>query len=158
MFIYFAEQYTAMPRTPKNPDKALQNGPLEKLFNGTISARILDFLSTFKEYDYSKQDIAKNSGVSMRHALQEITKLEQLGLIIKTRNVGHSHMYKYNTQNKAAALLSDFNLELAYQACQKIIEREALEEATEAEAKDPAQQQPEIQPETEPQELLTAPA
>ena len=120
-----------MTRTPAktNPDKALQNGPLEQLFNGTTSARVLDFLSTFKDFDYSKQDIAKNSGVSMRHALREIAKLETLGLIVKTREVGHSQMYRYNSQNKAAGLLEKFGLELAFQACQKIANQERAEEA-----------------------------
>ena len=40
--------------------KALETGPLERLFNGIASAKILDFLLVFRDYDYSKQDIAKN--------------------------------------------------------------------------------------------------
>jgi len=147
-----------MNHTKKTQDKALQCGPLEHLFNKTTPARILDFLSTYKIWDYSKQDIAKYSGVSPRHAIREIEKLEYLGLIIKTRNVGHCHMYQYNTKSEAAKLIDQLNNTLAFEENQRIIEREALEEATEAEAKDPAQQQTEIQPETEPQELLTTPA
>ena len=76
--------------------KAIESGPLERLFNGTAPAKILDFLTVFRDYDYSKMDIAKNSGVSFRHALREIEKLEQLSLIKQTRTVGHAQMYKLN--------------------------------------------------------------
>jgi len=141
-----------MTRKQKTEDKALQSGPLERLFNKTTPARILDFLSTYRDWDYSKQDIAKYSGVSPRHAFREIEKLEKLELIIKTRNVGHSHMYKYNTQNEAAALLDKFSIVLSSQECQRIADQEETEEQSSQ------QQQPESQPETEPQELLTAPA
>ena len=53
-------------------EKAIESGPLERLFNGAAPARILDFLTIFHDYDYSKMDIAKNSGVSFRHTLREI--------------------------------------------------------------------------------------
>jgi DNA-binding MarR family transcriptional regulator len=137
-----------MNRSKKTPDKALQCGPLEKIFNSTPSARILDFLTTYRDYDYSKQDIAKYSGVSPRHAVREIEKLEKLGLLIKTRNSGHSHMYKYNTQNEAAALLDKFGIIFALQECEELAAQEEAEEQA-------SQQQPEAQPE---QELLTTPA
>ncbi len=115
--------------TKASQQKALESGPLERLFNGA-PAKILDFLSTFQDYDYSKQDIAKNSGVSFRHALREINRLEALGLIKKTRNVGHSHMYKYNTNNTAAKLLENFALELATEECQKIANQQDPKEET----------------------------
>src|SRR5690554_7166214 len=60
------------------------------LYNGAAPAKILDFLTTFHEYDYSKMDIAKNSGVSFRHTLLEIKKLADLELIKQTRTVGHA--------------------------------------------------------------------
>ena len=105
--------------------KALETGPLERLFNGIASAKILDFLIVFRDYDYSKQDIAKNSGVSFRHALREIEKLE---LIKQTRTVGRAKMYKLNTENPISQLLQKFTLDLAYQECQKITEQENAKE------------------------------
>jgi len=110
--------------------KALETGPLERLFNGIASAKILDFLTVFHDYDYSKQDIAKNSGVSFRHALREIEKLEKLQLIKQTRTVGHAKMYKLNTENPNANLLQKFALDLAYQECQKIAQQELAKEET----------------------------
>lgn len=125
-------------KKPKT-EKALETGPLERLYNGVAPAKILDFLTLFRDYDYSKMDIAKNSGVSFRHALREIAKLEELGLIRQTRTVGHAQMFKLNTENPAATLLRKFALEIAGQEAQKIAEQEiakeeALKQAQETEA------------------------
>src|SRR4030042_6661023 len=100
-------------KTKPKPEKAIDSGPLERLFNGAAPAKILDFLTVFRNYDYSKMDIAKNSGVSFRHALREIEKLEQLSLIKQTRTVGQAQMYKLNTENPATRLLSKFALQIA---------------------------------------------
>jgi len=114
-------------KKPKT-EKALETGPLERLYNGVAPAKILDFLTLFHDYDYSKMDIAKNSGVSFRHALREIAKLEELGLIRQTRTVGHAQMFKLNTENPAATLLRKFALEIAGQEAQKIAEQEIAKE------------------------------
>ena len=97
----------------KENEKAIESGPLERLFNGTAPAKILDFLTVFRDYDYSKMDIAKNSGVSFRHALREIKKLENLSLIKQTRTVGHAQMYRLNAGNPTAQLLAKLALQLA---------------------------------------------
>jgi predicted DNA-binding protein YlxM (UPF0122 family) len=103
-------------------------GQLEELFGSTATARILDFMGVFQDYDYSKQDIAKNSDVSPRHAYKAIDKLEKLQLIKKTRTIGRAQMYKFNTENQPAQLLQKFTLNLAYQECQKIATQEIAKE------------------------------
>jgi hypothetical protein len=124
MFISYENQYN---QGNTMNEKALETGPLERLFNGIASAKILDFLIVFRDYDYSKQDIAKNSGVSFRHSLREIEKLEKLQLIKQTRSVGHAKMYKLNTENPITSLLQKFTLDLAYQECQKTLQEEPAE-------------------------------
>ena len=85
-------------------------------------------MSVFRDWDYNKKDIAQNSNVSQKHVTKALDKLEQLELIKKTRNVGHSQMYQYNTDNKAAMLLERFALELAGQEAQKIADQELAKE------------------------------
>jgi DNA-binding MarR family transcriptional regulator len=85
-------------------------------------------MHVFRDWDYSKQDIAENSDVSSRHAAKAIDKLEKLALIKKTRNVGRAQMYQYNMQNPAAQLLQKFALELAGQEAQKIADQEIAKE------------------------------
>lgn len=104
-------------------------GQLELLFGKqSAAARILDFMHIFRDWDYNIKDIAENSNVSPRHATIAIQKLERLELIKKTRTVGNSQMYKYNTENKAAMLLNQFALELAGQEAQKIADQELAKE------------------------------
>jgi DNA-binding transcriptional ArsR family regulator len=100
-------------------------GQLEILFGKhSATARILDFMHVFRDWDYNKKDIAENSGVSPRHATIAINKLEKLELIKKTRNVGNSEMYKYNTDNPVAMLLNKYAVELAFQEAEKTVKKE----------------------------------
>jgi hypothetical protein len=117
-----------MAETTTQTEKAIESGPLERLFNGTAPAKILDFLTVFRDYDYSKMDIAKNSGVSFRHALREIEKLEKLNLIKQTRTVGHAQMYKLNTENPATRLLSKFALQIASTEVDQELSRQEKEQ------------------------------
>lgn len=93
-------------------NKALQSGPLESVFPGSTS-KILDFLSTFKDWDYSVSDIAKNSGVSFKTALSEIKNLERQGVVSKTRTVGKATMYKLNLDSKQGFYIDKLVFEIA---------------------------------------------
>lgn len=110
-------------------NKNHDSGTLERLFGNTVTARVLDFMHVFRDWDYSKQDIAKNSDVSFRHAAKAIDKLEKLELVKKTRNIGRAQMYQYNVENPAAQLLQKFALELAGQEAQKIADQQIVKEA-----------------------------
>ena len=87
-------------------NKALQKGPLESVFPGSTS-KILDFLATFKDWDYSVSDIAKNSGISFKTALNEIKNLEQQGVLLRTRTVGKAILYKLNRDSKQGSTLTN---------------------------------------------------
>lgn len=125
-----------MAKTTTQTEKAIESGPLERLFNGTSPAKILDFLTVFRDYDYSKMDIAKNSGVSFRHALREIEKLEKLNLIKQTRTVGHAQMYKLNTENPATQHLTKLALQLASTEVDQELSRQEKEQHAKEKAKE----------------------
>ncbi|MBU1076428.1 MAG: ArsR family transcriptional regulator [Spirochaetes bacterium] len=61
--------------------------------------RILDFLITFKDYDYSMSDIAENSGVGWSTLNLFWKDLEKYEIVKFTRNVGKAKMYKLNDSN-----------------------------------------------------------
>jgi len=63
--------------------------------------RVLDFLLTFDEFDYSKKDIAKNSNVSWNTINLFWDKFIEKKEIVKTRKVGKANMYKLNKENLA---------------------------------------------------------
>ena len=79
----------------------MPDGPLESMFP-VASSKILDFMSTYKPWDYSITDIAKNSGVTFKTAWSEVQKLEKLGLIANTRTVGNATMYQFNAESQEA--------------------------------------------------------
>jgi len=94
------------------PDESIfrktQLGVLGDLFFGTSTAKILDFLLIFREFDYSESDIARNAGISTRHIYRAMPKLEYLGLVDNTRLSGRSKMYKINSNSDAIQHLEKF--------------------------------------------------
>jgi len=108
----------------KKSEKALESGPLERLFSGNATAKILDFLITFQEWDYSESDIAKNAGVSVRTIQREIPKLESLRLVEYTRTVGKAKMYKLEKRWKSGFYLEKLALALAGTEIEKMLPKE----------------------------------
>ncbi len=94
--------------------KALENAPLEILFTNNATAKILDFIIAYQEWDYSISDIARYSGVSVKSVERELPKLLHYGFIVETRRVGRAKMYKFNKDDKISTLIEKFVLELAY--------------------------------------------
>ena len=92
--------------------KALEKGPLESVFPGSTS-KVLDFLATFREWDYSMSDIAKHSGISFKTALGEIRNLEQQSVIKQTRTVGKATMYKLDLESKQGYYIDKLVFEIA---------------------------------------------
>lgn len=99
-------------------NKALEKGPLEYMFP-TSESKILDFMLTFKRYDYSISDIAKHSDVNFKTTLGVIRKLESQNIILKERNVGRAQMYKINEKSEQAKSLNKLSLDIATQRIQK---------------------------------------
>jgi hypothetical protein len=86
---------------------------LEHLFVGNATAKLLDFMLIFKEFDYSETDIAKNAGVSLKTMFRDIPKLEELEIIINTRKVGRAKMYRINSQSPVTKALEEFSFQMA---------------------------------------------
>ena len=83
-----------------------------EVFGNNPIMRVLDFLITFQAFDYPLTEIAKNSGVGYSTLQTFWDKLERNCIVIKTRRVGKSDLYKLNTNNPAVKQLIklDWNL------------------------------------------------
>ncbi len=88
-------------------------GVLSKLFESPSRAKILDFFLDHKEFDYPASEIAEKAGLSFRHVLRELPKLEKMGLIIRSRKVGKASMFRVDTNLAAITLLEKMCMELA---------------------------------------------
>lgn len=83
-----------------------------EVFGNNPVIKVLDFLITFQLFDYPLTEIAKNSEVSYSTLQTFWDNLIRNKIVIKTRRVGKSDMYKLNTKNPAVMQLIklDWNL------------------------------------------------
>jgi len=83
-----------------------------EVFGNSPIMKVLDFLITFQLFDYPLTEIARNSKVSYSTLQTFWNKLEKNKIVIKTRRVGKSDLYKLNTNNPAIKQLIklDWNL------------------------------------------------
>ena len=83
-----------------------------EVFGNNPIIKVIDFLITFQLFDYPLTEIAKNSGVSYSTLQTFWDKLESNNVVVKTRRVGKSDLYKLNTENPAIKQLIklDWNL------------------------------------------------
>ena len=101
---------TAQANT-KESDKVFELGPLEYAFPCPKS-KILDFLCVFQDYGYSASEIARNSGVPLKTALDEIRMLVKDGIVAQ-RGSDKSHMYKLDLNSAQAEAINKLALEIA---------------------------------------------
>ncbi|MCL4391247.1 MAG: hypothetical protein M1284_01145 [Candidatus Parvarchaeota archaeon] len=67
-----------------------------KILGGSPTVKVLDFLFTSRDFDYSKKDIAENANISWNTLNSIWTWLLDLEIIMKTRRVGKQDMFKAN--------------------------------------------------------------
>jgi len=83
-----------------------------EVFGNSPMIKVLDFLITFADFDYPLTEIAKNSGISYSTLQTFWYKLVENKIVVKTRRVGKSDLYKLNIANPAVKQLIklDWNL------------------------------------------------
>ena len=83
-----------------------------EVFGNNPIIKVLDFLITYQLFDYPLTEIARNSGVSYSTLQTFWGKLERNNIVVKTRRVGKSDLYKLNIKNPAVKQLVklDWNL------------------------------------------------
>ncbi|MBS3074082.1 hypothetical protein J4447_01360 [Candidatus Pacearchaeota archaeon] len=86
--------------------------PLIQVFGSNPVMKVLDFLISFQLFDYPLTEIARKSEVSYSTLQTFWSRLEMNKIVIKTRRIGKSDLYKLNTQNPAVRQLikMDWNL------------------------------------------------
>lgn len=104
--------------------KALELGPLESVFSCSTS-KVLDFMITFSEWDYSITDIAKNSGLSFKTGFDEVKRLEVQGILVKSRTVGKAIMYKLNKESNQTQSIMKVAFDVAKKRAEKLEVKES---------------------------------
>lgn len=94
------------------------------IFGNSPQAKILDFLGSHPRYDYNISDLAEYAEVSRPTLYGTLPKLLKMGILMQTRKVGKSNMYKLNIDNDLVKTILKFDFELA----NKIAELEEQQE------------------------------
>ena len=92
--------------------KITEVGPLASTLPCSES-KILDHMVTMKDFDYSISDISKISGVGFKTTLNIVHKLEDQGVLKRTRQIGNAILYKLNPDSAQAKLISKLAFEIA---------------------------------------------
>ena len=71
---------------------------IEFLGENTLT-RIIDFLIEKKPFDTTKEEIIRGTGVSRNSFFRTWKKIEEYGLVRKTRGIGRSILYVLNEEN-----------------------------------------------------------
>lgn len=85
---------------------------LKEVFGSNPVMKVLDFLISYQKFDYPLTEIARNSKVSYSTLQMIWEPLVKKKLVVKTRRVGKSDLYKLNTAHPAVQQLIqlDWNL------------------------------------------------
>ncbi len=92
-----------------------------EVFGNNPIIKVLDFLITFQAFDYPLTEIAKNSGVGYSTLQTFWDKLLNNKIVIKTRRVGKSDLFKLNTTNPAVKQLIRLDWNMIKGAEQEIV-------------------------------------
>ncbi|MBS3091459.1 hypothetical protein J4217_03375 [Candidatus Pacearchaeota archaeon] len=105
----------------RNEDALLNDSVFVEVFGGSPIIKVLDFLITFASFDYPLTEIAKNSRISYSTLQIFWHKLEKNNIVVKTRRVGKSDLFKLNTNNPAVKELIKLDWKLTIGTDEKIL-------------------------------------
>ena len=95
-----------------------------QVYGDSPKLRVLDFLITFQEYDYSMKDIAKEAHVSYTLLKEFWPEFIKRGIVKQIRTVGKAKMFKLNIENAEIQLLEKFYWKVIEKETDKILARE----------------------------------
>jgi len=107
---------------------------LRKLFGDSAVAKVLDFLTLYQGFDYSKVEICRNSGVAWKTLYRIWPLLEKYNLVTLTRRIGRATLFTLNLDNPVSKALVELGFQIAEYDADKI----AKEELARASMKIPA--------------------
>ncbi len=88
---------------------------LLKFLGNTPLLRVVDFLIENSIFDYTKTDIAENSGISRASLYNVWPVLEEFMIVSESRKIGNTTLYKLNKGNPLVQQLIELDLGLSTQ-------------------------------------------
>lgn len=90
----------------------LQKSLFVEFFGDYPFIRVLDFLLENEIFDYSKKEICKHTGVSWNTLETFWDKMEEKKVVVKSRKIGKSYLFKINLENPVVQKLMELDKKL----------------------------------------------
>ena len=97
---------------------------LEDFFGSISLIKVLDFLLENRFWEYTKKDIAENSGISRVQFYRISPVLEKYEITKESRRIGATSLYTTNLESPIVKKLSSLSLEIASFINGTVIEEE----------------------------------
>ena len=99
----------------------LQKSFFLKYLGENPKMRILDFLMDNFAQDFSLPQIAEGSKVAYTTLIEILPKLLEQGILVETRKIGKSHLYRIDLENPIAKALFTIDMKLSEAAIEKVM-------------------------------------
>ena len=96
---------------------------LTEVFGNSPLIKIIDFFLDNKLFDFSKEEIARGTGISKMTLYKYFDILIKLGILKESRKIGRATLYKLNLKNpivKKLIEVEDFLIRKGYKSYAKI--------------------------------------
>ncbi|NYZ73977.1 hypothetical protein H0O00_02455, partial [Candidatus Micrarchaeota archaeon] len=86
---------------------------LHGLLGDAPSIRLIDFLIENSIFDYTKTELADNSGISRASLYKIWPSLERYRIVKQSRKIGNTTLYRLNKTNPVVEKLMELDLKLS---------------------------------------------
>lgn len=97
---------------------------LIKAFGYSPKLRIIDIFLTNPYFDFSKEELAKELGMSKQTIYKNFKDLEELGVVKVSRKIGRATMYRINREHplvkRLDEIVNEISLQIAEQEAEKL--------------------------------------
>jgi len=96
---------------------------LIKAFGSSPKLRMVDIFLTNPYFDFSKEELAKELGMSKQTIYKNFKDLEELGVVKVSRRVGRAVMYRINREHPLVKRLDEIVNEISLQIAERQAEK-----------------------------------
>jgi len=99
--------------------KDLGDSLLVKALGYSPKMRIIDILMTNPYFDFSREELVKELGMSKQTLYKNFKDLEELGIVEVSRKIGRAVMYRINREHPLVKRLDEIIKEMSLQIAKK---------------------------------------
>jgi len=99
--------------------KDMEDSILIKAFGYSPKLRIIDIFLTNPLFDFSKNELVRELGMSKQTLYKYFKDLEELGMVKFTRKIGRANLYKINLKNPMIKMLNEYTTQLSLQIAEQ---------------------------------------